>query len=255
MSGFQALVLAGSRGVVDPVAAYAGVSHKGLATVAGLTLLERVLRALAEAGASRIAICTGDQIIAATALALRELPPVEVISAEASPSLSVRAALEKLGSPLLVTTVDHALLQPEWVRRFIADTPAGADISILLGEEAVVQAAAPGTRRTYLAFRDGRFSGCNLFYLATDRAVGALDLWRRVEAHRKQPWRIAMLLGPGVLLGFLLRRFTLRQAVARLGGKANVRAEAVTTPFGLAAVDVDKPSDLDLARRLQGDVG
>ena len=34
MSGFRALVLAGARNGVDPVAAYAGVSHKGLASPA-----------------------------------------------------------------------------------------------------------------------------------------------------------------------------------------------------------------------------
>ena len=250
MTGFQALVLAGSRGVADPVAAYAEVSHKGLATVGGETMLARVLGALGRAGATRIAVSTADADLTAAVAGLTGLPPTEVIVSGASPSGSVRSGLEQLGAPLLVTTVDHALLQPEWVTRFLADVPPGADIAILLGEEAVVQDAAPGTRRTYLTFRDGRYSGCNLFYLATDRAVAALDLWRKVEVHRKQPWRIAMMLGPATLIGFLLRRFTLAQAVARLGARAGVKAVAVTTPYGLAAVDVDKPSDLDLARRL-----
>ena len=250
MSGFQALVLAGSRGGADPVADYAGVSHKGLAIVGGRTMLARVLDALAAAGATRIAVSTGDPDLAAAIAGLAGLPPVEVIAADTSPSRSVRAGLERLGAPLLVTTVDHALLRPEWVTRFLADVPPGTDIAALLGEEAVVQAAAPGTRRTYLPFRDGRYSGCNLFYLATGRAVGAVDLWRKVEAHRKQPWRIAMMLGPVALISFLLRRLTLAQAVAHLGARAGVKAAAVQTPFGLAAVDVDKPSDLDLARRL-----
>ena len=33
--GFNALILAGSRGGVDPVAAYAGVSHKALIVLDG----------------------------------------------------------------------------------------------------------------------------------------------------------------------------------------------------------------------------
>jgi hypothetical protein len=32
-----------------------------------------------------------------------------------------------------------------------------------------------------------------------------------------------------------------------------VRAAIVETPFGLASVDVDKPADLDLVRRIVGD--
>ncbi|MEO6339851.1 MAG: NTP transferase domain-containing protein [Caulobacteraceae bacterium] len=250
MSGFRALVLAGARGGVDPVAAYAGVSHKGLAEVDGAPLVLRVLKALAEAGATTIAISTANAELTAAALAEPGLPPVEILPAEATPSMSVSAAMERLGAPLLVTTVDHALLQPDWITRFLADTPADADIAILLAGESAVQAAAPGTRRTYLQFRDGRYSGCNLFYLATDRARLGVELWRQVETHRKRPWRIAMMLGPATLVQFLLRRLTLAQAVARLGRRVGVTAAAVRTPFGLAAVDVDKPSDLDLVRAI-----
>ena len=245
MSGFTALVLAGSRGGTDPVAGYAGVSHKGLIELGGETLLARVLGALKAAGATRIGVSTNDEALAA------QLPPgAERIASAESPSLSVRQGAEALGTPVLVTTVDHALLQPEWVRQFIDDTPADVDIAVLMAPEGVVREAAPGTRRTYLRFRDRRYSSCNLFLLMTPKALAAVDLWRRVEAHRKQPWRVALLLGPQMLLGYALGLLTLDVAVALIGRRAGVRAAAVRTPYGLAAVDVDKPSDLDLVRRL-----
>lgn len=60
---FQALVLAGSRGGVDPVAEYAGVSQKGLIVLGGQTLLHRVLAALDQAGAARIAVSTNDKTL------------------------------------------------------------------------------------------------------------------------------------------------------------------------------------------------
>ena len=53
---FHALVLAGSRGGVDPVADYAGVSDKALIRIGGATMLERVVVALRAAGAERIAV-------------------------------------------------------------------------------------------------------------------------------------------------------------------------------------------------------
>jgi GTP:adenosylcobinamide-phosphate guanylyltransferase len=245
LSGFTALVLAGSRGGIDPVADYAGVSHKGLIELAGETLLARVLRALKAAGASRIAVSTNDE-----ALAGQLGSGVERIASTPSPSLSVREGAQTLGTPLLVTTVDHALLQPEWVRQFIDNTPADVDIAVLVAPEGVVREAAPGTKRTYLRFRDRRYSSCNLFLLKTPKALAAVDLWRRVEAHRKQPWRVAMLLGPQMLLGYALGLLTLDGAVALIGRRAGVKAAAVRTPYGLAAVDVDKPSDLDLVRSL-----
>jgi GTP:adenosylcobinamide-phosphate guanylyltransferase len=250
LTGFTALLLAGSRPGDDPVAAYAGVGHKGLIELAGETLLARVLHALDAAGAARVFVSTDAPEIAAAAGKLRLKAEVRVVPAAESPSRSVGQAAEATGTPLLVTTVDHALLRPEWVRQFLDAVPAEADIAVLVAPEAVVQAAAPGTRRTYLRMRDGRFSGCNLFLLRTPRALSAVALWRRVEAHRKQPWRIAGLLGPQMLLGYGLGLLTLDGAVRRLGRKAGATAAAVRTPYGLAAVDVDQPADLDLVRSI-----
>ncbi|MBC3940918.1 nucleotidyltransferase family protein [Sphingomonas albertensis] len=244
--GFSALILAGSRGGVDPVAAYAGVSHKALIELDGQTLLARVAKALREAGATQIAVSVSDDTVRAAATAL----DLTVLTAASGPSCSVRDGIETLGTPLLVTTADHALLRPEWITRFLADAPAHADVAALLARQDVIEAAAPGTRRTYLRFADGAWSGCNLFHFATPRSVAALDLWAQVEADRKRPWRIVRRLGIGTLVRYMSGRLTLVAALAHLGRLAGLHAAAVATPFGLAAVDVDKPADLDLVRDL-----
>ena len=249
MTAFQALVLAGSRGGVDPVAAYAGVTHKALIVLGGQTLLARAVGALTAAGAARIAVISSHPDVRAEAIRLG----AEVLDEAAGPSLSVAAGVQVLGTPLLVTTADHALLEPAWVRQFLADVPAGVDVAALVAARATVEAAAPGTQRTWLKLADGDWSGCNLFWLASDRALGVVDLWRRVEAERKRPWRMAQILGPGMLLRYLSGRLTLADAAKRLGRLAGVTAAIVQTPFGLASVDVDKPADLDLVRRIVGD--
>ena len=252
MTAFTALVLAGTRAEGDPVAVYAGVSHKGLIRLGGTTLLERVLTALEAAGAARICVSTNDAGIIKALAGLNLGVPVDRIGAAGSPAASVLQAAGGLGTPLLVTTSDHALLQPDWVIRFIKDAPRDADVAVLLAPEGVVEDSAPGTRRTYLSFRDGKFSGCNLFLLRTSSALAGVALWRRVETYRKEPWKIALMLGPVMLVGYLLGLLTLNGAIRRLGKLAGVTAAAVLTPYGLAAVDVDKPSDLDLVRRLTG---
>ncbi|QNE32209.1 NTP transferase domain-containing protein [Sphingomonas sp. NBWT7] len=242
----SALILAGSRGGVDPVAAYAGVPHKALIVLEGETLLARVAAALRGAGVQRVLASADAGAVAdeADKLGLERLAPA------AGPSASAAAGFAAGGAPMLVTTADHALLRPEWIAAFLDRAPRDADVSILLARREAVERDAPATKRTWLRFADGDWSGCNLFLLASPRAAAALALWQEVERDRKRPWRIVIRLGPGMLLRYLLRRLTLAEAVARIGARAGIKAAIVESPYGLAAVDVDKPADLDLVRTL-----
>jgi 2-phospho-L-lactate guanylyltransferase (CobY/MobA/RfbA family) len=249
MTAYSALVLAGSRpGAADPVAAAEGVSHKALVSVGGAPMLARVIAALRGAGIARVAVSTTDPAVSALAAELGCI----VLPALGGPSESVGAAFGILGAPLSVTTADHALLRPEWVRAFIDRTPPDTDVTILLARRDAIEAALPGTRRTYLRFADGHWSGCNLFLLASERAGAAIDTWRAVEADRKRPWRIAARLGPGMLLGYLTGRLTLSGAISRLGERIGIAARMVEAPDGLAAIDVDKASDLAEVRTIVG---
>ncbi|WP_298090930.1 nucleotidyltransferase family protein [uncultured Sphingomonas sp.] len=243
---FHALILAGSRGGPDPVALHAGVSDKALAVVGGRTMLARVVEAVRAAGADRIMVAASSSAVAHAATTLG----VELLQASAGPSASTAAGLAQLEAPLLVTTADHALLEPGWITRFIADVPAGTDVAVLLARRDVIERDVPGTQRTYLRFADGAWSGCNLFMLQTAAAARAVTLWQGVERDRKRPWRIVRRLGPGLLLRYLIGRLTLDAALRRIGETAQVRAAMVASPFGRAAVDVDKPEDLALVRAL-----
>lgn len=247
MTPLSALVLAGSRpGAFDPVAVAEGVAHKALVRVDGQPMLARVVGALREAGIARIAVSADKPEVVALAQAL----DCVVIRTGTGPSASVASGLAQLGAPMLVTTADHALLEAAWIRDFLADTPADADVAVLLAHRAKVEAALPGSRRTYLKLADGGWSGCNLFLLATPRAKAALATWSAVEADRKRPWRIAARLGVGTLWRYALGRLTMAAAITGLGRRIGIAAAAVPARDGLAAVDVDKPGDLAQVRAL-----
>jgi len=249
-----ALVLAGSRrGPDDPLAVHAGVSHKAMIEVGGEPMLVRVVHALALAGMIRIVVVIERADLIDELAGEGRFPvdvTVEILPAAEGPSLSVAQAVDRLGTPLLVTTADHALLRPEWVRWFVDHVPAGADVAAGLARSDLVMAAAPEAKRTFLRFSDGAFSGCNLFYFATPKAGRVIALWQEIEAERKRPARLIARLGPLTAARYALGRLSLDSAVKRLGALAGVRAAVVELPFGEAAIDVDKPADLDLARRL-----
>ncbi|WP_420347742.1 NTP transferase domain-containing protein [Pelagibius sp.] len=259
---FAALVLAADRGHDDPVSRAAGVEHKCLATVAGKPMLERVIDTLAASPwIGPIAVSLRDPALLGRieGLApLMETGRLTALQAEASPSLSVLQATADMGSarPLLITTGDHALLRREIVDHFCAETlSGGAAVTAGLTDSGTLLARFPSSRRTYLRFRDERYSGSNLFALRLPEGLDAVRLWRRVEQHRKQPWRIAALFGPALLLSYLLRRFSLDEAMARVSTRLGVSVAAVKIPFAEAAVDVDKPEDLELAERVLGGLG
>lgn len=244
-AGMAALVLAGQRPEGDPMAAAAGIALKALLPVAGKPMLERVLEALRAAPSiGRIAVSIPDP----ATLAGRD---AEAVPTAASPSLSVLAALEHLPPPVLVTTADHALLTPAIIEAFLAGAEAiDADLVVGVVERRHIEAVVPETCRTYWRFRDGAYSGANLFHLRNEQALAAIAFWRRAESERKRPWRIAGTFGPGLLLGYLLRRFTLAEALRRASAVVGCRVAALVLPHGEAAIDIDKPADLVLVERL-----
>ena len=246
----RALVLAGSRlGAPDLVAERERVAHKVLATVGGMTLLEAVVHALRQAGVAAIAVSANHPAVEAEARRLG----AELLPAARGPSESVGLAFERFGAPLLVTTGDHPLLQPAWIEALVEGTKPGVDVSLMLARRDRVEAVAPDTRRTWLTFADGEWSGCNLFLLATPAAERAVSAWKQVEADRKRPWRIARRLGAATLWSYWRGKLTLAEAIARLAGSLGVTATLVPATDGRAAIDVDKPEDLALARKLAGE--
>jgi CTP:molybdopterin cytidylyltransferase MocA len=254
---FTALVLAGRRGPDDPVAVAAGLSHKCLVPANGVPMLARVVEAVAASSSiGLIAVSIEDPDLVGS---LARLSPQRgegrllVFPSEATPSLSALATAEALGHPfpLLITTADHALLATDLVDFFAsAARETGADIVAGLVPAEVLLDAYPQTKRTFLRFRDGRYSSCNLFCVLTEAGLRVLDFWRRVERDRKRPWRIARAFGIGTLVSYVLGRLTLEQGLARLSRTLGVDARAVIVPFAEAAIDVDKPSDLTLVEEI-----
>jgi len=239
------------------VARHAGQSHKALVEVGGVAMLVRVLRALQESRSiGPIALCV--EADANLAGALPELDrllaagAVTLIGAAASPSRSVLAALESLPLPLplLLTTGDHPLLTAAMIDHFCAAAPADADAAVGVVRASMLRPRYPNAIRTYYRFAGEGYSGCNLFLLQSPEALRIVRFWMRLELHRKRPWRLIAEVGPLALLRFALGRLSLDDAMHHLSAKAGATVRAVELPFAEAAIDVDKPADLELAEQI-----
>lgn len=246
------LILGGRRGGDDAVASVAGVSHKALVPVLGVPMLARVVATLREAlpgAVIGIAIDATDDVRPLLDQ-IRGDGEIVVVEPGASPCATVTKALAMpaLGQPLLIATADHPLLTPEMVRHFLGAIPEGVDAAVALATRETISARYT-SRRTYWEFRDRAVSGCNLFYLGPN-AAAVVSFWQRLENDRKKPRKMVRHLGLASLLLFVARRLSLQGALDRLGRRAGARAVAIDMPFAEAAIDVDRPADLELAERI-----
>jgi GTP:adenosylcobinamide-phosphate guanylyltransferase len=239
------LLLAGSRPGGDPFAARYGAEMKALIPISGEPMVIRPLRALLasdQVDVVRLLTQTPDRIAAA-------LPDNGRWSVEPSAG-TIAETIERIAGddrtrwPLLVTTADHALLDEAMIDQFCSEAE-GVDLVVGVVTRSALMKRLPETRRTWIGFRRGQYTGANLFAFNSPKAMKAVALWREVEQDRKKGWRLLLALGWPGLLG-LLRLRTLNQTLDAMGRKLGLSLRAVRLDDPLAAVDVDKPSDYDL---------
>lgn len=240
---WTALLLAGSRPGIDPLAEAHGTDLKALIPAGGVPMVARPAAALLSSPAIvsvRVLTQHPDRIAAA----LAHDPRLIVAESGATIAATLDAILADPATrfPLLVTTADHALLDTGMIAQF-CDAAEGADLAIGLVERRALMARLPGTERTWIRFRGGAYSGANLFALGSPGAARAIALWRGAEQDRKKGWRLIAALGPALLLGAVLRLRTLDQTMASIGRRLGLDIRKVELANPLAAVDVDKPSD------------
>jgi len=243
MTRWTALVLAGSRPGADPFAEAHGTDLKALIPVGGAPMVERPVKALLaapEVGQVRVLTQQGERI--AGVLPTDSRLTVEPSGATIAATIAAYFADPTTRYPLLVTTADHALLDPAMIADFCAKAE-GADLAIGLVERTKLMARLPETKRTWLRFRGGAYSGANLFAFGSKRAASAIELWRSVEQDRKKGWRMIAALGPMALLGAGLRLRSLDQTLTSVGRRVGISIRKVELTDPLAAVDVDKPAD------------
>lgn len=253
--GWTVLLLAGDRPGGDPLVDHFGAGSKPLVQVGSRPMIAHVLQTLLNhPSISEV------WVMAQQPEMLMQHPEVARFEASGrvrlfvsnfSISGSIGAALgnPKLAWPVLVTTADHVLLDAAMIDSFL-DTAVTGDIAVGLVDKRVMEHAGLAGARTWLPFRDVQATGANLFAFRSERVISALEFWKRLEVHRKRPWRMAWEIGPLLLLRFLLRQLTLEQAFAAIGCRLGLEAVPALLPFARAGVDVDKLSDHQLAERL-----
>ncbi|HET7709484.1 MAG TPA: NTP transferase domain-containing protein [Sphingomicrobium sp.] len=250
MTGWTAILLAGSRPGMDPFAAAHGTDLKALIPVGGVPMVRRPVDALlASEHVAAVRVLTQQPERIGAVLPAHPKLSVDQSHGTIAATLAALCTDPATPWPLLVTTADHALLDESMIADF-CELAAGTMIAVAVVDRASLEALLPEARRTWIPFKDGAYSGANLFALGGKEALPAIAMWRAVEQDRKKGWRLLWQLGPSLFLGALFRVLTLKQVLARVGRRLGLDVRPVVMSDPLACVDVDKQDDLDLAERL-----
>jgi GTP:adenosylcobinamide-phosphate guanylyltransferase len=235
------------------LAEMAGTPYRALIEVSGRPMVERVLTALrGTQGVQRILTVAPQQVRERISPDLADLivPPGETLLD------NIELGLAALGDSGMVMFAhcDAPLVTPAAFDDFLGQAePLGADLAYAIVAKEDVEHKFPHGHRTYARMRDGTFTGTNVVLVKGDFIARHRDLVRQFYHHRKNPLRLAGMLGAGFILRLLSGRLTLAHLEQRLGQVLGGQARAIISRYPELAFDVDKPEDLRQIRTILGD--
>ena len=237
----DALVLAGGDGsVIDPQ-----VSAKGMVHIAGKPMVQWVLESLRQSKYIRkiVVVLPPDQDTASW-----EHLTDAIVESDGQISDNVIEGKDALDSDSLIISVtsDIPSVTPQAIDNFIELTvKSGADISYPMVREAAMNAAYPGTERTFFKLREGRVTGGNAMILHSKHFDYLRQLGQEIFEARKNPIRMANMVGTRFAFKLATGRLSKNDLEERIGKIINLQCAAIIFDDASIGADVDKPKDID----------
>jgi GTP:adenosylcobinamide-phosphate guanylyltransferase len=250
------VILAAQRtGVVNPLAEAHGVSHKCLVPICGKALIRHVLdivTAMDDVGLIRISVeaDTHDALDAVVApYRVASGKQIDLVPSKAGIADSVLSATIGQAGPFVITTADNVLVTPDAIRA-IGDMLLEADITAGLASEAAIKAAHPEGQRRFYTFADGGYSNCNLYGIAGEKGMAAVEIFREGGQFMKNPKRLINAFG---IINILMMKWgwiSLPQAFVRISKRFKLVAKEVVFADGALAIDVDNERTYAIAESI-----
>jgi len=240
------VVLAGGGGIEE------GGCAKALVSLDSRLMVDYVVEALAGSQNIEKIALVGDNKEMASLCGGRE----GLFFAEqgATPLQSFAAGVEALGETsgwIMACTGDIPFLTVEAIDDFISRCrEREADFYYPIVKKETVEKRFPGAKRTYAGLKDGAFTGGNIFLISREAISGCLPVAEDFVRLRKKPAALARLVGFGILWKYVFGQLTIAEAEQRVSEIVGARGLAVISGYPEIGVDVDKASDLQLARSL-----
>lgn len=251
IGGIAAIILAGDGTVTADSVDNAVQQNKALLPLGGRVMVDYVIAALDACPEISQLVLVGPLEVCSL---YNSEPGMLYASPGNTPLESFTAGMNALGERafpwVLACTGDIPFLTTEAVTDFIARCcQREADVYYPIVRQETAEKRFPGVKRTYARLRDGTFTGGNLLLVKREIIDSCLSKAEEFIRLRKKPTALARLVGLGVLWKYFIGQLTVREAECRVSNLLGARGVAVLSDYPEIGVDVDKPSDLELARR------
>jgi len=249
------ILLAGNRPGVEILSQQAGTSCKALVPIVDKPMLYYPLRTLLAQDNIRTIWVLHQDVHAFDndVLLSKMIKDSRIIMHQSTSSISnsVHSLLKgDTQCPVMLTTGDNVLLSKDMIEYFI-QSAAHNDLAVAMVESSTLLASYPESKRTWLKFKGGKWSGANLFWFNDkDKTLPVLEFWQSIEQDRKKGRKIISAFGLPLLLASLLRLITLPDALTKVGKKFNLNVKLIAMPQAEACIDVDKPEDIILTEKI-----
>ena len=227
---------------------------KGLVKVGQLPMAARALRALADSPAvSRIIMVSpvGEEELSDECWSA--VDAVVPAGDRLIDSFKIGTeAVNDLNSPAMVVAGDLPLLTAESVTDFVNRCRQRTEVDVWYGflRKKNSEAGFPGVHHTYAKLWEGTFCGAGLFMSRPSSLSSLYKALTDLTYARKNPWKLASLLGWQTIFSYLFGRLTIPEAEAGvtrlLGGTV---CAGIESPYPETAFNVDDAETLLEARR------
>jgi GTP:adenosylcobinamide-phosphate guanylyltransferase len=151
---------------------------------------------------------------------------------------------------ILASTSDIPFVNSSIVERFLKQcSQREGDFYYPVASKESTEKRFPGVKRTYVTIREGTFTGGNMFLVRRSKSEIIAEKARKWVEYRKAPVKQAGLLGWMFVVKMVLGALTIPELEKSISSYLGCRGIAVISNDPEIGTDVDKPSDLELARR------
>ena len=134
-----------------------------------------------------------------------------------------------------------------WVINSSLDT--NDDLYYCVVEQSQMEKRFPNSARSYVKLRDMNVCGGDLAVINMELYKSREDFWRKIFEARKSYLHQARLIGFDILILLLLRKLTFTDTVERVTRRLDITGQGLICPYPEIAMDIDKPHQLEIARK------